>query len=153
MSAVVVVLAPIVVASWPVLASAVVAAAAAAGFRVAKREAPRATQVAKRSIELSIKNAEVVEDSLSPDQELAVERDGVRVIFSRDARGRFRTCVEGDFSDERLRAIGADLSGRVIQQYVYRRLSRELEQAGFTTVAEERAPGGALRLHVRRYQE
>lgn len=149
----VIVLAPIVVASWPVLASAVVAAAASAGFRIARRDPPGAQRKAAQSVELSMENASVVADSLSPDEKVAVERSGVRVTFSRDARGGFRTCVEGDLSKDELRAVGEDLSGRVIQQYVYRRLSQELGRSGFSTVAEEKAPDGAIRLRVRRYQE
>src|SRR5215831_4745224 len=107
----VVVLAPIVIASWPVLASAVVAAAASAGFRVQKQAAPqKAKVVRKNSVDLSMENADIVADSLSPDQKIVVERDGVTVIFSRDARGSFRTCVEGDLSKDELRKIGEDLS-------------------------------------------
>ena len=49
----VVVLAPIVVASWPILVSAVVSAAAAAGFRVLKRTDVPLTQAAKHSIDYS----------------------------------------------------------------------------------------------------
>ena len=89
---------------------------------------------------------------MSPDEKIVVEREGVRVIFSRDARGQFRTCVEGNLSKDQLQTIGEDLSGRVIQQYVYRRLSQELSQNGFTTLSEDKAPDGAIRLHVRRHQ-
>jgi len=148
----VIVLAPIVIASWPVLAAAVVSAAASAGFRVVRKEEPQLRK-AKRSVDLAMENADVVADSLSPDQKIVVEKDGIRVTFSRDARGRFKTCSEGDASDDELRKIGEDLSGRVIQQYVYRKLSQELGQSGFSTVSEEKAPDGAIRLHVRRYQE
>ncbi len=148
----VVVLAPIVIASWPVLASAVVSAAASAGFRVVKDPA-KAPQKAKRKVDLAMQNADVVADSMAPDQKIIVEKDGVTVTFSRDARGRFSTCAQGDASDEELRKIGEDLSGRVIQQYVYKKLAQELGQSGFSTVSEEKAADGAIRLHVRRYQE
>jgi hypothetical protein len=149
----VVVLAPIVVASWPVLASAVVAAAASAGFRVTKKEEVKLKARPKNSVDLSMENADIVADSLSPDQKIVVERGGVTVTFSRDARGSFSTCVEGDLSKDELKKIGEDLSGRVIQQYVYRRLSEELGRSGFSTVSEVKAVDGAIRLHVRRYQE
>src|SRR5262245_243968 len=95
----VVVLAPIMIASWPVLTTAVVAAAAAAGLRVRKEQQIKAVQKkTKNSVDLAMENSEVVADDLSPDQKIVVERDGVQVIFSRDARGSFRTCVEGDLS-------------------------------------------------------
>jgi hypothetical protein len=148
----VIVLAPIVIASWPVLAAAVVSAAASAGFRVVKDPAKAPTK-AKRRVDLAMQNADVVADSMAPDQKIVVEKDGVSVTFSRDARGRFSTCAQGDASDEELRMIGEDLSGRVIQQYVYRKLAQELGQSGFSTVSEEKAADGAIRLHVRRYQE
>ncbi|HZE99331.1 MAG TPA: hypothetical protein VE981_20170, partial [Planctomycetota bacterium] len=74
----VVVLAPIVIASWPVLAAAVVSAAASAGFRVVKKEEPHVKK-AKRSVDLPMENADVVADSLSPDQKIVVEKAGVRV--------------------------------------------------------------------------
>ena len=149
----VVVLAPIVVASWPILASAVVAAAASAGFRVVRKDQPIVKKAATNSVDLAMENAEVVADALSPDQKVVVERGVVVVTFSRDARGGFRTCVEGNLAEDELKKIGEDLSGRVIQQYVYRRLSQELGRNGFSTVAEEKAPDGAIRLHVRRYEE
>ncbi|MBI2901735.1 MAG: hypothetical protein HYY17_16240 [Planctomycetes bacterium] len=147
----VIVLAPVVVAAWPVMVSAVMAAAAAAGFKRVKEEPKK--KVRKNVVELAMENAEVVAESMSPDERIVVEREGVRVVFSRDARGRFRTCVEGDLAKDRLREIGEDLSGAVIQQYVYRRLSQELGRNGFTTLAEEKAPDGAIRLRVRRVQE
>jgi hypothetical protein len=100
-----------------------------------------------------MENSDVVADSLSPDQKVVVERNGVRVIFSRDARGHFRTCVEGDGDKDHLCQIGEDLSGRVIQQYVYRRLSLELGESGFSTLLEEKGPDGSIRLRVRRYEE
>ena len=75
------------------------------------------------------------------------------MTFARDARGAFKTCVEGDLAEDELKKIGEDLSGRVIQQYVYRRLSQALGQNGFSTVSEEKAADGAIHLRVRRYQE
>ncbi len=148
----VVVLAPVVVASWPVLASAVVAAAAATGFRVVRE--PKAAAAAKReSVELTLENADVVAESMSPDEKIVVERQDVRVTFSRDARGRFRTCVEGGLSKDRLRAVGEEISGLVIQQYVYRRLSQELGRTGFSTLSEEKSADGSIHLRVRRFTE
>ena len=129
----VVVLAPVVIAAWPVLVSSIVAAAAAAGFKVVKDVKEKASS---QSVELDMENAQVVAESLAHDDRIVVERQGVRVTFSRDARGRFTTCVEGDLSKDQLKTIGEDLSGRVIQQYVYRRMSEELGANGFVTMEE-----------------
>jgi hypothetical protein len=150
----VIVLAPIVVASWPVMTASIVAAATAAGFTLVKQPKLNEKTVAKRRrVMLELENAQAVEESLRADDQLVVERQGVRVTFSRNARGRFSTCVEGTLPDEELKAIGEDLSGRVIQQYVYRRLASELAGNGFQTVSEEVGSDQEIRLHVRRYEE
>jgi hypothetical protein len=145
----IIVLSPLVVAAWPILVSSVVAAATAAGFQVVKNPKKAAC---RRSVDLEMQNAEVVADGLDRDDRIVVERQEVRVIFSRDARGRFRTCVEGDLSKEQLEALGRDLGGRVIQRYLYRRLTEELRQNGFTMLSEDQGPDETIRLRVRRYQ-
>jgi hypothetical protein len=148
----VIVLTPVVIAAWPVLAAAVAAAATSAGFRVTKQAAVAAAARATSKVELEVENADVVEDTLRAGQSIVVERDGVRVTFSRDERGRMKTCVEGSLPKAELRAIGEDLSGRVVQQYVYRRLQDELGKRGFTTLAEEKGPDESIRVHVRRFE-
>ena len=51
----------------------------------------------------------------------------VTVEFSRDARGRASLCVTGKgHNDEALRALGEQLSQRVVQQYVYQKLMDEM---------------------------
>jgi hypothetical protein len=128
----------------------VVAAATASGFKIVK--SPSSPKPRNR-VELEMENAEVLADSLSRDDKIVVERQGVRVIFSRDARGSFRACVEGDRPQDELRKIGEDLSGRVIQQYVLRRRSDELQQHGFSTLSLDQGPDESIRLHVRRYPQ
>lgn len=149
----VIVLTPVVAAAWPMIASAVVAAAAASGYKIVKgaEEEPVHKAVRER-VEIEHENAQVVEDALSRDDRIVVEREGIRVTFSRDARGRFQTCVEGELPKDELRKVGEELSGRVIQQYMYRRLAAELNQNGFNVLAEDKGPDGSIRLQVRRYQ-
>lgn len=150
----VIVLAPIVVASWPVMASAVVAAATAAGLKItnAPKAKGEARERATEKVQVDLPNAEVVEESLRADDKIVATGRGVTVTFSRDARGRFKTEVEGKLPKDELRAIGEELSGKVIQQYVYRRLVAELGQSGFSTVNEELAQDEAIHLHVRRFE-
>ena len=148
----VIVVAPVVITAWPILAAAVASACAAAGFRTVGSK-KKAAVAAPTSVELSLENAEVVEESMRADDEIVVEKDGVRVRFTRDARGQFKTCVEGHGrSKDELRAIGEDLSGRVVQQYVHARLTDELAKSGFATVTEERGPDDSIKLHVRRFE-
>jgi hypothetical protein len=144
----VIVLTPIIITAWPMIAAAVSTAAVSAGFKITKEVKARKKVP---SLELSLENSSVVGESLGRDDELVVEREGVRVVFSRDAQGHFKTTVEGNLAHEELKAIGEDLAGRVVQQYVYRRIAQELGNQGFETLDEEKGPDETIRLHVRRY--
>ncbi len=144
-----VVLVPVLISTWPMFAAAIATASASAGFRVV-REDQGQQKATLNSADITLENMEVVAESLTHDKQITVERDGVRVTFSRDARGYFKTCVEGDRSKEELKQIGEELAGLVIQNYVHRRLSQELENKGFLTMNEEQASDNTIHMHVRR---
>lgn len=144
-----IVLAPVMISAWPMFAAAITTAAASAGFRVVgKPQVEKATEVP--SIELTMENMEVVAETLSHDKEITVERDGVRVVFSRDARGYFKTCVTGNKSKAELKEVGERLSGLVIQNYVHRRLNEELQSRGFVTVSQEQTADNSIHMHLTR---
>jgi hypothetical protein len=151
------ILTPVVIAAWPAFSAAVVAAATSLGYQVASeaRKDLRATVTPKQSsaVSLEIPQSELVTSQLARDQRLAVTRDGVTVTFSRDARGKASLCVTGDGrSDEELRALGEQLSGRVVQQYVYQKLMGEMKARGFVVVEEETDGHQAIRLKVRHWE-
>jgi len=151
------ILAPVVVAAWPAFSAAVTAAATSLGFTiVAEKISAKAATVkasASQSVELSIENSELVTGQLGRDQRITVTRHGVTVTFSRDARGKAALCVTGTgYTDEALRAIGEELSGRVVQQYVYQRLMDELRARHFNVVAEETDDHHAIHLQVRHWE-
>lgn len=151
------ILAPVVVAAWPAFSAAVTAAATSLGFSVVaeKLSAKAATVVvdAKQSVELSIENSELVTGQLGRDQRITVTRSGVTITFSRDARGKASLCVTGTGqTDQDLRAIGEELSGRVVQQYVYQRLMEELRSRHFNVVEEETDASHSIHLKVRHWE-
>jgi hypothetical protein len=150
------ILTPVVIAAWPAFSAAVVAAATSLGYQVASeaRNDLRATVTPKQSgaVSLEIPQSELVTSQLARDQRLTVTRDGVTVIFSRDARGKASLCVTGNGqSDEELRALGEQLSGRVVQQYVYQKLMDEMKVRGFVVVEEETDVHQAIRMKVRHW--
>jgi len=150
------ILAPVVIAAWPAFSAAVVAAAASLGYQVVS-EAHRGLQaeVAQETgrVNLDIPNSELVTGQLGRDQRIAVTRDGVTVTFSRDARGKAALCVTGSGqSDEELRALGEELSGCVVQRYVYQRLMDEMHTRGFMVVEEETNTDRTIRLKVRHWE-
>jgi hypothetical protein len=151
------ILTPVVIAAWPTFSAAVVAAATSLGYQVVSEASKQChtAVAAERSgkISLEIAQSELVTSHLGRDQRLAVTRDGVTVTFSRDARGKASLCVTGSGqSDDVLRALGEELSGRVVQHYVYQKLMDEMRTRGFVVVEEETDTNHAIRLKVRHWE-
>ena len=118
----VLVLTPLIISSWPAIATAVVGAAAAMGYSVAggaqTEQAPRKTK--KRTVEAEIENSEVVAEAMGPGQTIVIQKGDVTIKFGQDERGACSVCVTGERQSEReLKQIGQDVAGRVVQQIAY----------------------------------
>jgi hypothetical protein len=148
----VVVIAPVLIASWPVMTAAVTAAVGSMGFalaRNARTQATRSQGTARTKAEIEVENSEVLGEGHS-DETLVVEREGIRATFSRDARGALKVCMEGEgHSKEELKRLGQELVERVTQQYVYHRVVTELKQRNMNIVDEEVAADRTVTLRVR----
>ena len=147
----VVVLAPIIIANWPMIAAAVGAAVGTMGFAmVRKEEAVTQRAATKNREEIEVENSEILPSALGAEEEIVVEREGLRAIFSRDARGALRVCLEGTGqSRSELRRLGQELIDRVTQQYVYHRVVTELKSRNMTIVDEEVTEDRTVKIHVR----
>jgi hypothetical protein len=150
MSAVVVVT-PLVIASWPVITAAITAAISSMGFSLARQdELTRGEARTKSRAEIDVEDSEILAEAGGLRQELVVERDGIRAVFSRDERGALRLCMEGEgFSKAQLRQIGEELIGRVTQQFVYNRLVSELKERHMNIVDEEVSEDRTIKIRVR----
>lgn len=152
------ILTPVVIAAWPAFSAAVVAAATSLGYTVADQMAEVIRETANSRqptrVDLEVPQSELVTDSLGRQQEIRVVRGDVCVVFSRDARGRAAVCVTGEGqSKEELQALGAELSGKVVQQYVYQKLIEEMSARRFVVVDQERDENDAIRIKVRHWEE
>ena len=79
--------------------------------------------------EIEVDNSEILANAAGRGEEIVVEREGLRAVFTRDGRGALRVCMEGrGHSKAELRKIGQELVDRVTQQYVYHRVITELKQ-------------------------
>ncbi len=150
MSAVIVVT-PLVIASWPVITAAITAAISTMGFSLAQRaELERQGVRTKARAEIDVEDSEILAESGGLRQELVVERDGIRAVFTRDERGALRLCLEGEgFSKSQLRELGEELIGRVTQQFVYHRLMTELKERNMNVVEEEVTEDRTIKIRVR----
>jgi hypothetical protein len=152
------ILTPVVIAAWPAFSAAIVSAAATLGYQVAqdqaeKRKQSREEEARPRQVNLEVPHSEIVTGQLRRDDHLSVTRDGVTITFSRDARGKASLCVTGcGQTEEALRALGEELSRRVVQKYVYQRLMDEIRSRQFLVVEEETAADQTIRLKVRHWE-
>jgi hypothetical protein len=151
------IIAPVVVASWPAISSAVISAAVSLGFTVANESANagqnRDLRQGPMTVTLDVPNSNAVTGALGRDQRIRVARDGVVAEFSRDARGRDSVCVTGQgLSEEQLRAIGEELTGRTVQHYVLSKLKTEMAGRGMDLIEETLEENNAVRLRVRHWQ-
>ena len=148
----VVVLTPIVIAGWPVIAGAVTAAIGSMGFSFAGsggEVVERASTVPKTRVEVELEESEILQDAMS-NEKIIVERDGMRAIFSRDERGALKLCMEGEgHSKAELKRVGEELINRVTQQYVYHKVVSELKQRNMTIVDEEVSADRTVKIRVR----
>src|SRR5262245_51522663 len=118
------ILTPVVIAAWPAFSAAVVAAANSLGYVLIdesiKQRQKTSVENAGHKVNLEIANSELVTGQLGRDQQICVTREGIAVTFSRDARGTASVCVSGPgHTEDELRALGEELSQRVVQKFVY----------------------------------
>ncbi len=151
------ILTPVVIAAWPAFSAAVTAAATSLGYTIVQEglkeyQSARVSETGERRVNLEIEQSEIVTNQLGRDQSIKVTRGNVTVTFSRDARGKAAICVTGPgHSDEELRAIGEELSQRVVQKYVHTRLLEECRARQFNIVEEEVDENNTIRLKVRHW--
>ena len=100
--------------------------------------------------EIDIEESEVLQEAGPVGGQIVVEREGVRAIFARDARGALKLCVEGEgLSKAELKKIGEELIGRVTQQYAYHKIVTELQQHNMSIVDEEVTADRTVKIRVR----
>jgi len=150
------ILTPVVIAAWPAFSAAVVAAANSLGYtlvdQIVKERQSVSAQKQAQQVNLQIANSELVTNQLGRAQQICVSRAGVTVVFSRDARGTASVCVSGEgHTEAELRALGAELSQRVVQKYVHQRVLEEIRARQFVVVEEQVDQNQAIRLKVRHW--
>jgi hypothetical protein len=136
------------------ISAAVVAAVGTMGFSTVQTVAHGAASITNKTktetAEIDVENSEILAASVGTDEEIVVEKEGLRAVFSRDARGSLRVCVEGHgHSKAELRRIGQELIDRVTQQYVYHRIVSELKERHMTIVDEEVKEDRTVKIRIR----
>lgn len=152
------ILTPVVVAAWPTFATAVVSAAASLGYTVStsvaagRRDRALANAAVNESLQLEVPRSEIVSGQLGRDEKLSITRDGVTITFRRDERGKASLTVSGaGRSHDELRALGEEMSRRVVRDYVHQQILAEVQARDFVVVDESVDADHAIRLTVRQW--
>ncbi|MCB9858783.1 MAG: hypothetical protein H6818_24145 [Phycisphaerales bacterium] len=145
------VLTPLVITSWPVLASAIAGAAASMGFTIQPAVVQDENRkVRKKGVETEIENSEIIKDEIGPGQKIVITKGDISIEIGQDERGACTVCVTGSkHSDVELRAIGEEVAGRVVQQFAYHKLMTELKNRNYSIVDEEVLADESVRVRVR----
>lgn len=150
----VVIVAPMLIGSWPMISAAIAAAISTMGFvvtREAELEATAETHLRNKA-EIDVEDSEIMADTTGVQEEIVVEKDGIIARFTRDERGALKVCVEGTgYTKSQLKQIGEELIGSVTQQYVYHRVISELGERNMTVVHEEVDEDRTVRIRVRNW--
>lgn len=150
----VMVITPIIIANWPAITAAVTAAVGSIGFAAVQQSSieSRGTTTGTNREEIEVEDSDILQGTAGTTEQIVVERDGVRAIFSRDARGALKLCMEGNgLSKAELRRLGEELIGRVTQQYAYHRIVTELKQRNMTIVDEQVTKDQTVKIRVRNW--
>ena len=149
----VMVIAPLVIANWSAISAAVVGAVGVLGFSTVNEAVESSHRVlGTNRAEIELEESEILEGTGGSGEQIVVQRDDVRAIFTRDARGALKVCVEGHgHSKAELKQIGEELIGRVTQQYVYHRVVTELANRNMAIVGEEVTEDRTVKIRVRNW--
>jgi len=154
---VVIILTPVVIGSWPVIAAAVTAAAAGLGLNVGQKVSEalhEEQQTNEQQVEVELEDSQVLAENVASGKELVLTKDGITLKVTRDARGRCNICASGKgYSQTELKQTAEQFSQKVSQCFVYNRTVTELKKHNFQMVNEEIGEDGTIRVHVRRWED
>lgn len=104
------------------------------------------------SVDLNVGNAAEVVGSGRPGESMTFVGDDLTVTFYRGAGNKIGVTVHGEKPEAELRALGEQLSRKVVQQYAYHRMVTEMRERNMNIVEEEVEEDGTVRMRVRLYQ-
>lgn len=151
---IIMVVAPIVSASWPIISTAACSAATSFGFTIMKKEYEDRPQQIKleESVEMEIDNSEVFKESLRDRKQLVFKKDDIKITFYADEHGKYMLRVKGtNKTKSQLQQIGKEMMNRITQQYAYNKVVSELKRKGYSVAIEEMLENKTVRVVVRRF--
>jgi len=157
----IIILAPIVLASWPALVASAAAAAAAYGFKMIDQKDKGITQSdikqkggisQKMQVEVELEESELLADKLKNSKTFSLVKDDSSITFFVNKRNKFAMHVSSkNKTYTELREIGKQLYNKIKQQYAYTKLITELKKKGYNIAQEERTSQGNIRIKFSKF--
>lgn len=151
----VLILTPIIIASWPAITAAVAGAASAMGMVVNEKvkEVARENQkTSEETVEIELSESEIIAASITADKEIVVSKGDIEIRIKRDQDGRCVVCAKGKgHSEAELKQTAEQFSQKLTQCYIYDKVMRELKSKDFQVINEEVTNDQSIRIHVRRW--
>jgi hypothetical protein len=156
----IIILTPVVIASWPAIAAAVAGAASAVGLMVggavkdSVKGAAHQEEKVEQSVEMELADSNVLVKDLAREKEIVLTKGDIELRVSRDERGRCKVCAKGKGrSHAELKQLTEQFVQKMTQCFIYNRVASELKNKGFQMVNEEVMEDQTIRMHVRRWED
>jgi len=152
----VLILAPVIISSWPAITAAVAGAATALGFvmnrTVQETLAGVQTEEGVENVEVELAESEVLAQSLATNQQIVLNKGSIRLVVERDARGRCKVCASSKgHSKAELKQVAEEFTQKLTQCFIYNKVMKELKGKNFQIVNEEVTQDQSIRINVRRW--
>jgi len=156
----IIILTPVIIASWPAITAAVAGAASAVGLMVGHTVKESVKEVVKQDVqteqqvEVELADSEVLAKDIAREKEIVLTKGDIELRVSRDERGRCRVCAKGKgHSRTELKWLTEQFVQKMTQCFIYNRVVSEIKNKGFQVVNEEVMKDEAIRIHVRRWED
>jgi hypothetical protein len=149
------VIVPAIATTWPALLPILLAATGAMGYGLFQEQRFLRRDLKNKgvTVELELPQTEIVGEAIGTEAQIQVAKDDVVVTFRVDHRGKCNITVWGQRKlAQELLEIGTNISQKVIQQFVYNKVTKELPTKGLTTVSEQTTEQESIKLTVRRWR-
>lgn len=156
----IIILTPVIIASWPAITAAVAGAASAVGLMVGHtvkesvKEAVKQNARTEQQVEVELADSEVLAKDIAREKEIVLTKGDIELRVSRDERGRCKVCAKGKgHSQAELKQLTEQFVQKMTQCFIYNRVVSEIKNKGFQVVNEEVMKDEAIRIHVRRWED
>ena len=142
-------LTPVIIASWPSIASFVVGAASALGYTAVKSLAKEQVEAKETIVEIELEGSIVQEGYTG--QELHFSKEGMQITIKRNNYGRLALYAKGSESKEVIGQKAKAFIDKLHQAYAYNKAMTQLRTSGFNVVNETVEENREIHIKLRRF--